>query len=81
MIRREDLEGDLGILADICGMETVRKVMREMNGLTIYIPKISRLHVFIDRYLEDNPERDLKLIACDLGVSATFIRKRLGLSR
>lgn len=75
-ISQEELTEDLQMLADVCGMDTVRLMLRNFSGLSFYVPRISRLDGFIDRYMKDNKEKSLKTIALELGVSSQFLKNR-----
>jgi hypothetical protein len=74
-IEKEDLTEDLDMIADVCGIESVRKLMRNYPGLSFYIPKVARLDTFVVRYLKINKRRGFKQIAKDLGVSESYLRK------
>lgn len=74
-INEDDLSNDLRMIAEICGIEAVRKMIRELNGLSFYIPKIASLPAFILRYMLSNPDLSLKMIAKRLQVSEHYIRK------
>jgi hypothetical protein len=74
-IEEEDLTEDLGMIADVCGIETVRDLMRHYPGLSFYVPKLARLDTFVVRYLRTNRRRGFKLLAHDLGVSESYLRR------
>ncbi len=73
-IEFEDLTEDLKMLAEACGLDTVRKMLKFFGGLNFYIPKISRLDKFILKYLSQNKEKSQKQIARELNVSEYFLR-------
>jgi len=73
-VTTEDLTPDLQILANQCGMDTLRTLLRNYGGLSIYIPRISRLDNFISKYLNGNRSKSMKQLAVDLGVSEQFVR-------
>ena len=73
-LKEDDLTSDLQIVSDLCGMETVRLLMRNLKGISFYIPKITRLESFITRYIKENPDKTYKQIAFDLGVSEHYLR-------
>ena len=75
LIEYEDLTPDLQLLADVVGMENTRVILRELAGVYIYIPNISRLERFVLRYLQDNIDKPVKKTANELGVSAQFLWK------
>lgn len=74
-IEIEDLTEDLKLVAQACGIETVRTLLRFCAGLSIYVPKIARLDRFIVRYIRENSDKNFKLIASELGVTEQFIKK------
>ncbi len=74
-IKYEDLTEDLKLIADYCGMELVKKMMRELSGMYFYIPKITRLDNFINRYIIENKDKSRKEIAKYLQVSEQFLKK------
>ncbi len=73
-IEFDDLTEDLKMLADGCGIDTVRNLLRYFGGINFYIPKISRLDGFILKYISRNREKSQKQIACELNVSEYFLR-------
>jgi len=75
LIEYEDLTPDLQLLADVIGMDTTRIILRELAGVYLYIPNISRLERFVLRYLKSNIEKPVKKTANELGVSAQFLWK------
>ena len=75
-IKDEDLTPDLKLLADICGIETIRTLLRNYSGLGFYIPKLTKLDNFIFRYLSQNDGKTLKEIAKELNVSENFLKKK-----
>lgn len=74
-IEREDLTEDLLLIADAMGIEVVRNLMRQLSGMYIYIPRISRLERFVRRYMEGNEHKPFKEIALDLNVSSQYLWK------
>lgn len=75
LIEYEDLTPDLQLLADVVGMDNTRVILRELAGVYLYIPNISRLERFVLRYLQDNIDKPVKKTANELGVSAQFLWK------
>lgn len=73
-ISNEDLTPDLRMIADACGIESVKGLLREFAGMSFYIPKLTRLERFIDKYLKANTEKSLKQIARDLNVSEQYLK-------
>lgn len=74
LIERDDLTPDLQLIADVCGMEVVKIMLRTLQGLNIYIPKISRFYRFIYRYYKMNIHKTLKQIASELTVSEQYLK-------
>lgn len=74
-IEKSDLTEDLSLIADAMGLEVVRNLMRNLSGLYVYIPRISRLEKFVRRYMEENSEKPFKEIALDLNVSSQYLWK------
>jgi hypothetical protein len=76
MIEPQDLTPDMRLIAEVCGIDNARKILRDLGGTSVYIPKITRLHSFVDRYMADNSGKERKDIARELGVSETYLRNR-----
>ena len=62
-IRVNELTPDLQMVAETCGMEAVRQLLKNMAGLNFYIPKLSRFETFIERYMRQEPGKSIKQIA------------------
>jgi hypothetical protein len=71
----DDLSDDLKLIADSCGIETVQNLLRYCGGLSLYIPKVSRIHRFIERFVTQNSEQPLIKLAKQLNVSQNFLRR------
>jgi hypothetical protein len=74
-IVEEDLTPDLRMIADVCGIEIVKKLLIHFSGINFYIPKISRLEGFILKYLSKHENLSHNEIAKELNVSGQFIKK------
>lgn len=74
-INESDLTEDLQILAGIVGIETVRLLLNSFPRMGFYIPMIGRLDNFIQRYIRQNKDKPVKVLAQDLQVSETHLRK------
>ncbi len=74
IIKEEDLTPDLQMLSEICGLEVVKDILRNFGGLNFYIPKLSRLDTFIERYIRDNKNKTLKQLAKELNLSERYLR-------
>jgi hypothetical protein len=75
LIEEEDLTPDLQLMAAVIGIENVIKLIKELQGSSFYIPKITRLDNFIGKYLNMNRNKPVKLIARELGVTEMFLKK------
>jgi hypothetical protein len=74
-IQEEELTPDLQLLAQVCGMESIRIILKEFKGLNFYIPKITRIEKFVRRYLRENQSKPPKELARELGVSENYVKK------
>ncbi|MFN3306267.1 MAG: hypothetical protein ACK42Z_03660 [Candidatus Kapaibacteriota bacterium] len=74
-VELNDLTEDLKLIANACGIDTVRMLLRYCAGMSIYIPKIARLEKFILRYIKENSDKSFKQIASELGVTEQFVKK------
>lgn len=74
LINESDLNGDMKLISNVCGIESTRKLLRELGGIQIYIPKITRLEEFMWEYIKSNSAKSLKEIAGELKVSEQHIR-------
>lgn len=74
-VEAEDLTPDLEMVANVCGIEFVRNLLRNLSGLSFYVPKLSRLESFIGKYMRNNKEKNLKQVAKELLVSEQFLKK------
>lgn len=74
-IEYDDLTSDLMIVAEYCGLDAVRKMLRELPGMSFYIPRISRLDKFISRFTKQNKGKSRKEIAKHLRVTEQFLKK------
>ncbi len=73
-INESDLNGDMKLISAVCGIESTRKLLRELGGIQIYIPKLTRLDEFMWDYISSNSEKTKKEIAGELKVSEQHIR-------
>lgn len=75
-IEPDDLSPDLRLICDAMGIVVVRDMMRNLGGLSIYVPKITRLDSFIDKYVLNNSSKNYKQLAVELGVSEQYLRNK-----
>lgn len=73
----EDLTEDLQYLAEACGMEGARNVLRNYAGVSFYIPHVARFDGFVERYLENNKDKSVKTLSIELKTSEQHIRNKL----
>lgn len=73
-IEYEDLTDDMKMLHDLCGQETVVKLLENFGGLSFYIPKLTSFETLIYRYIKKNIRLSDKKIAAALGVSEQYIK-------
>lgn len=73
LIEKEDLTPDLKLIADVCGIIATQKLLKHLNGMSFYIPRLSRLKKFILRYAEINNNKTTKEIAKELRVTEKYI--------
>jgi hypothetical protein len=76
-IKSDELPPDLALLSKVCGIECIQSLLREFGGLSFYIPKITRIDLFIGRYLKEHKSDPPKKLALDLNVSEQYIKKML----
>lgn len=74
LINEEDLTPDLKLISDACGIDFVRNMLREFGGMNFYIPKLTRLDKFVEKYISQNADKSIKEVAKDLNVSEQFLR-------
>ena len=74
-LSEQDLTPDLKIVAAVCGMHTVREMLRQLQGMSFYIPRITNFSEFVDRYISDNRFKSAKVLSRELGVSEQYVRR------
>jgi len=75
-IKEDELTDDLKLLSDVCGIDSVRKILKSLAGFSFYVPRISRFDKFIESYLNENELRSRKELALELGVSDQFLKNK-----
>jgi len=80
-IKTEDLTEELCLIEEVCGIVAVQSLMKHYSGMSFYIPKISRLDRFIQKYIKENSSKTFKQIANELSVSEQFIRNSYNKNR
>ena len=70
MLEEQDLPEHFQIVAETCGIETARLLIKELGGITLNIPMVNSLHTLIKRYIKKNAkEISIKKIARELGMN------------
>ena len=70
LIREKDLPEHFQIVAETCGIETARILIKELGGLTLTVPMVTSLRTLIERYIQKNVEDiPIKRIARELGMN------------
>jgi len=70
----DDLTPDLRMLASVCGLDLIKKMLLNFPGMNFYVPRITRLDNFLGKYMIANQMRPIKELARELSVSEQFIR-------
>lgn len=74
-------------MADVIGLDAVRKLLVELPGEHLYIPSPQRLQRFVRRYvnerftIEPSGATNAREIAKDLGITRTSVRNYLRRAR
>ncbi len=74
-LQREDLSEDMQLLADLAGIEVVRKITEHCGGLRFYVPKLTHNKQFIKRYINNNVNEENSRLALSLGISVSYVVK------
>ncbi len=70
MLEEQDLPEHFQIVAEVCGIETARILIKELGGITVSIPMVTSLRSLLERYIKDNvKELPIKKIARELGMN------------
>jgi hypothetical protein len=73
LITEDDMTPDLKMLTGICGMNTMKEILRNFGGLNFYIPKLSRLDSLVLKYVKLNRKKENKQIARELNVTVQYL--------
>ncbi|GAB1372797.1 MAG: hypothetical protein KIT33_07875 [Candidatus Kapabacteria bacterium] len=81
LLEEQDLPEHFQIVAETCGIETARILIKELGGITVSIPMVNSLRSLIERYIKENiKEIPIKKIARELGMNeravANIMRKK-----
>ena len=74
LLSENDLTADLKILYNVCGLETVKIMLKNLSGLNFYVPGISHLDTLVLKYMKKYPEKTFKQLAFELGVSEPYLK-------
>jgi len=74
-IRLDELPDNLSMLAEYCGLDAVQNMLLNLNGGMFYVPRISHLDKFVERYIKENWEKPTSELAKDLNVSLVHVRR------
>ncbi|HOK15417.1 MAG TPA: hypothetical protein PLU67_04085 [Candidatus Kapabacteria bacterium] len=74
-IRLDELPENLCLLAEYCGLDAVQKMLLNLNGGVFYVPRISHLDKFVERYIKENWDKSTSELAKDLNVSLVHVRR------
>ena len=77
LLEVEDLTTDLQLLHDVCGMDVLKKLIRNLNGLNFYIPKVTHMESVVLKYAKEHSTKPLKIIAKELGISEPHLKNIL----
>ena len=73
-IEYEDMPGDVKLLIDVIGMDSTRKLMKNLGGLGIYIPRTPSLRTTIGKFTNDNNQLTYNELANRCNCSRQHIR-------
>ncbi|MCO5251545.1 MAG: hypothetical protein M9949_09020 [Candidatus Kapabacteria bacterium] len=77
IITIDEVTPDMQLLADVCGEEAMRQILRHLGGTQFYIPKMSKFDRFVIRFYNQNKDKPLKYTAIQLGVSEQYLRNKI----
>lgn len=76
MLEEQDLPEHFQIVAEVCGIETARLLIKELGGITLSIPMVNSLRTLIERYVSENAKViPIKKIARELGMNERAVAK------
>lgn len=76
MLEEQDLPEHFQIVAEVCGIETARLLIKELGGITVSIPMVNSLRSLIERYIsESSKDIPIKKIARALGMNERAVSK------
>ena len=76
MLEEQDLPEHFQIVAETCGIETARLLIKELGGITLSVPMVNSLRSLIERYVSENAkEIPIKKIAREIGMNERAVTK------
>lgn len=75
LVEYDDLTADMQTVADIIGMEAVKKLIKDYDGMSFYVPKLTKMENPVKKYLAANKGKNCKNLARELGRSQATIRE------
>lgn len=76
MLEEKDLPEHFQIVAEVCGIETARLLIKELGGISLSIPMVNSLRSLIERFISENSSViSIKKIARELGMNERAVAK------
>ena len=75
MVTEEELSPDLKMVSVAIGLEGTKKLLRNLAGMPLYIPKLTYFQPVIKRYLKEKGTHNIKETAKELRVSLPYLNK------
>lgn len=76
MLEEQDLPEHFQIVAEVCGIETARILIKELGGISLSIPMVNSLRTLIERFIAENSRIiSIKKIARELGMNERAVAK------
>lgn len=75
MLEESDLPSGFKIVAEFCGLDIAKHLLRELEGMQIYIPQIKTLTPLHSRYIKKNiNKKSIRYLASDIGLTEKAVR-------
>lgn len=76
MLEEQDLPEHFQIVAEVCGLDMARILIKELGGITLSIPMVNSLRSLIERFITENSSViSIKKIARELGMNERAVAK------
>jgi len=76
MLEEKDLPEHFQIVAEVCGIEMARLLIKELGGISLSIPMVNSLRSLIERFISKNSSViSIKKIARELGMNERAVAK------